>query len=150
VFRDAVFRAHPWNCLIKRIELVQGTTPVFEYAFSYPLPNEPFCLRVLEVEGEENGVVYEVEGRSIVSDEGTMRIKFISRVLDANEYDTLLIETIVARLSFEIAYSLVNSVSLQAQLFNIFESKLKTAQFVDATEGTPSEISSTFFTDARL
>ena len=107
-------------------------------------------MRILEIEGESDGVTYEVEGRYIVSDETTMNIKYISRVLDANEYDALLIEALAARLASEIAYPLVNSVSLQAQLFNIYEHKIKTAQFVDATEGTPSEITSTFFTDARL
>ena len=150
VVRDAVFRAHPWNCLIQRLELAAGTAPVFEFDFSYPLPNDPFCLRVLEVDGEDDGVTYEVEGRNIITDESTMKIKYIARVLDANEYDALLIETIAARLSSELAYPLVNSTSLQAQLFNIYEHKIKTAQFVDATEVTPPEVSSTFFTDARL
>ena len=107
-------------------------------------------MRVLEVDGEADGVVYEVEGRNIVSNETTMKIKFIARVFDANEYDALLIETIAARLSSEIAYPLVNSTSLQSQLFNIYEHKISTAQFVDATEGTPAEITSTYFTDARL
>jgi len=79
-----------------------------------------------------------------------MKVKYIARVLDANEYDSLLIETIAARLASEIAYPLVNSTSLQAQLFNIYEHKISTAQFVDATEGTPAEVTSTFFTDARL
>jgi hypothetical protein len=150
IVRDAVFRTHPWNCLIRRLELAQGATPSYEYAYSYPLPNEPFCLRVLEVDGEASGVTYVVEGRSILSDEGTMKIKYISRVLDANEYDTLLIEALAARLSSELAYPLANSTSLQAQLFNIYEHKISAAQFVDATEGTPAEVTSTYFTDARL
>ena len=151
IVRDAVFRSHPWNCLINRLSLAADTSaPVFEYNFKYQLPNEPYCLRILEIEGESDGVTYEVEGRYIVSDETTMNIKYISRVLDANEYDALLIEALAARLASEIAYPLVNSVSLQAQLFNIYEHKIKTAPFVDATEGTPAEITSTYFTDARL
>ena len=79
-----------------------------------------------------------------------MKIKYIARVLDANEYDTLLIEALAARLSSELAYPLANSTSLQAQLFNIYEHKISAAQFVDATEGTPAEVTSTYFTDARL
>ena len=32
--RDAVFRAHPWNCLIRRAELAQSTTtPTFGYSY---------------------------------------------------------------------------------------------------------------------
>ncbi len=31
--RDAIFRSHAWNCLIKRIQLAQDTdTPTHEYA----------------------------------------------------------------------------------------------------------------------
>ena len=140
VIRDAVFRTHPWNCLISRLELAQSGMPVFEYSYSYNLPNEPYCLRLLEVDGENAGVVYEVEGRSILTDEATMKIKYIARVLDANMYDTLLIEALAARLSSELAYPLANSTSLQAQLFNIYEHKISAAQFVDATEGAPGNI----------
>ena len=39
IVRDAVFRAHPWNCLIRRQELASSGTPVFEYSYSYPLPS---------------------------------------------------------------------------------------------------------------
>ena len=43
--RDAVFRAHPWNCLINRASLAQETTtPAFGYTFQYALPTDPFCL----------------------------------------------------------------------------------------------------------
>ena len=47
--RDAVFRSHPWNCLIRRTELAQEVdTPAFGYSKQYALPTDPFCLRVLE------------------------------------------------------------------------------------------------------
>lgn len=150
VVRDAVFRAHPWNCLIRRIEIAaDATAPVYEYAYRYQLPAEPYCLRVLKVDGEADGVVYEVEGRFIVSDEGTMKIKYIARELDANLYDTLLIETLASRLSSELAYPLANSTTLQAQMFSLYERKLSEARFVDATEGTPDLVTANYFIDER-
>jgi len=34
--RDAIFRSHAWNCLIKRVQLAQDTdTPTHEYAKQY-------------------------------------------------------------------------------------------------------------------
>jgi hypothetical protein len=40
--RDDVFRAHPWNCLIRRAELAQEVTaPLFDYAHQYALPADP-------------------------------------------------------------------------------------------------------------
>jgi hypothetical protein len=38
--RDDVFRAHPWNCLIRRATLAQSVTaPEFDYAYQYALPD---------------------------------------------------------------------------------------------------------------
>ena len=47
--RDAIFRSHPWNCLIKRIDLAANTeTPNFQWKFQFTLPSD--CLRVLRTE----------------------------------------------------------------------------------------------------
>ena len=49
--RDSVFRSHPWNCLINRIQLTANTSsPTFEFQYQYDLPADPFCLRVIKLE----------------------------------------------------------------------------------------------------
>ena len=134
--RDAVFRAHPWNCLVRRASLAQNSTaPTWGYTYAYNLPTDPYCLRVLRL--EKLYLDYKVEGRTIVSDEQTMKIKYIARVTDPNEYDTLLIESIAARLAADICYGITNSNALVANMVALYESKLKEARFVDATEGMP-------------
>ena len=134
--RDAVFRSHPWNCLVRRASLAQNSTaPTWGYAYAYNLPTDPYCLRVLRL--EKLDLDYKVEGRTIVSDEQTMKIKFIARVTDPNEYDTLLVESIAARLAADICYGITNSNALVANMVALYESKLKEARFVDATEGMP-------------
>tara|TARA_X000001388_G_scaffold68516_1_gene56383 strand:+ start:383 stop:967 length:585 start_codon:yes stop_codon:yes gene_type:complete len=134
--RDAVFRSHPWNCLVRRASLAQNSTaPTWGYTYAYNLPTDPYCLRVLRL--EKLDLDYKVEGRTIVSDEQTMKIKFIARVTDPNEYDTLLVESIAARLAADICYGITNSNALVANMVALYESKLKEARFVDATEGMP-------------
>ena len=134
--RDAVFRSHPWNCLVRRASLAQNSTaPTWGYTYAYNLPTDPYCLRVLRL--EKLDLDYKVEGRTIVSDEQTMKIKFIARVTDPNEYDTLLVESIAARLAADICYGITNSNALVANMVALYESKLKEARFVDATEGQP-------------
>ena len=136
--RDAVFRAHPWNCLVRRASLAQNSTaPTWGYTYAYNLPTDPYCLRVLRL--EKLYLDYKVEGRTIVSDEQTMKIKFIARVTDPNEYDTLLIESIAARLAADICYGITNSNALVANMVALDESKLKEARFVDSTEGMPGD-----------
>nr|BAR32602.1 tail tubular protein A [uncultured Mediterranean phage uvMED] len=132
--RDAVFRAHPWNCLITRTSLAADSdTPAFEFDYQHTLPAD--CLRVLRPQDPDT--VFKVEGRKIISSTTPFPMIYTSRVTDPNQYDLLLIESIAARLAADISYALVNSASLSQMLMATYESKLSEARFVDATEGTP-------------
>ena len=99
--RDAVFRSHPFNCLQKRVELSSSTTtPAWGYSFQYDLPGD--CLRLLRILDYDSD--HKVEGRSILSNNSSMKILYISRITDPNQYDELLRETISAALAADIAY----------------------------------------------
>ena len=133
--RDAVFRAHPWNCLVTRTSLAADSdTPAFEFDHQHTLPAD--CLRVLRPENPDT--VFRVEGRKIISSTTPFKMIYVARITDPNEYDQLLIESIAARLAADVSYALVNSASLSQMLMAPYDSKLSEARFVDATEGTPA------------
>lgn len=135
--RDAVMRAHPWNCLVTRTSLAADSdTPAFEFDYQHTLPTDPYCLRVLRPENPDT--VFRVEGRKIISSTTPFKMIYVARITDPNEYDQLLIESIAARLAADVSYALVNSASLSQMLMAMYESKLSEARFVDATEGTPA------------
>lgn len=135
--RDAVFRAHPWNSLVRRIELAADEeTPAFEFEKFHTLPSDPYCLRVLRPEDPDT--VFRVEGRKIASSTSPFKMIYVARITDPNEYDMLLIESIAARLAADISYALVNSATLSQTMLGVYETKLSEARFVDATEGTPA------------
>ena len=139
--RDATFRSHPWNSLITRQTLApDADAPSFTFAKQFTLPTDPFCLRVLKLSDPE--IKFELEGRNILSDESTINLVFVGKVTDPNQYDTLLLETIVAALAADIAYPLSGSISLASQLATLYRDKLKEARFVDATEGNTTNTSS--------
>ena len=156
--RDAVLRAHPWNCAVTRRSLAPDSeTPAFDWDFQFTLPADPYCLRVLRLDYLD--IEFRVEGRKIVSNESSINLIYIARVTDPNEYDTLLQESIAARLAADVSFTLSQSTSLTQNMFNLYESKLKEARFVDATEGTPGAVlgvaasgalQADYFTDARL
>jgi len=161
--RDAVFRAHPWNCLIRRAELAQSsTTPAFGYSFQYALPTDPYCLRVLEFSNgslsypHDNMVsatgepVFVIEGRNLLTNEGTAKIKYVAKIEDAAQYDANLIETISARLAHEMAYAISGSTTLVQLMEAQYQTQLKEARFVDATEGAPNRIEASDFIEARF
>ena len=137
--RDAVSRAHPWNCLIRRVSVAaESEAPAFEFTHQHSLPADPYCLRVLRP--QDIDTIFRVEGRKILSNTTPFAFIFIARVTDPNEYDQLLIETIAARLAADISYALVNSATLTQTLFALYDQKLSEARFVDATEGSPDNI----------
>lgn len=154
--RDAVFRAHPWNCLIRRVKLGRdATAPAYKYAYRYTLPSDPYCLRVLTIsddgDDERRDIDYKVEGnRFLLTDQGAVYIQYISRDEDPNQYDVLLTEALAARMASDIAYPLVGSSALSTNLFAIYEIKLKEARFADAQEGYPDDIIADTFISARF
>ena len=130
--RDGVYRSHPWNCLQKRIELAQDTTtPAWGFKFAYTLPAD--CLRLLRILDYDSN--YKVEGRKILSNTETMKILYVSRVTDPNEYDELLRETLSSSLAADIAFAVTSNNTTATNMYNLFQDKLKDARFVDSTEG---------------
>lgn len=139
--RDAVLRAHPWNCAISRATIAADSdSPTFGFTNQFTLPTDPYCLRVLRLEYLD--VDFRVEGRKIHCDEDTVSVIYIARVTDPNEYDQLLIEALAARLAADTSYALVQSSSLTSTMFQLYEAKLSEARFIDATEGTPGAVQS--------
>ena len=130
--RDGVFRSHPWNCLQKRIELAQDTTaPAWGFKYAYTLPAD--CLRLLRILDYDSN--YKVEGRKILSNTETMKILYIGRITDPNEYDESLRETLSAALGADIAFAVTSNNQTATNMYNLFKDKLKDARFVDSTEG---------------
>tara|TARA_R100000458_G_scaffold22965_1_gene20537 strand:+ start:7269 stop:7853 length:585 start_codon:yes stop_codon:yes gene_type:complete len=131
--RDQVLRSHPWNCALRRATLAQESdTPSFGYAYQYILPTDPYCLRVLQMETEVEQ--FKVEGRKLLTDESTAKILYIGRVTDPEEFDSLLVDTLSARIAVEFAFNITGSRTLQADMFDLYNRKLALARSFDAQE----------------
>ncbi len=152
--RNRVFRSHAWNCLHKRIQLAQNSTaPVVEYTYAYALPSD--CLRVLKIHnGTTDSIAsaldYKLEGRNIVTDEGTVYAIYIALDTDPNNYDTYLRESISHQLAADLCYAITNNATLANNYMSRADERLREARFIDATENSLGTIESSEFTDARL
>jgi len=130
--RDALFRSHPWNCLQKRVQIAADTTaPAWGFTYAYTLPAD--CLRLLKILDYDSN--YKVEGRKILSNTSSMKILYVGRVTDPNEYDELLRETLSASLGADIAFGVTSNNQTATNMYNLFKEKLRDARFVDSTEG---------------
>ena len=152
--RNRVFRSHNWNCLIKRIQLAQDSTgPVVEYTYGYTLPTD--CLRVLKIhngttDSIESNLDYKVEGRKIVTNEGTIYLVYIALDTDPNTYDSYLAESISHQLAADLCYAITNNSTLANNYMARADERLREARFIDSTENALDTIESGEFTDARL
>ena len=152
--RDRVFRSHNWNCLIKRVQLAQDSTgPVIEYTYAYTLPSD--CLRVLKVHnGTTDSIAsaldYKVEGRKIVTDEGTVYLVYVALDTDPTNYDSYLYEAVSHQLAADLAYAITNNSTLANNYMSRADERLREARFIDATENALDTIEANEFTDARL
>ena len=152
--RNRIFRGHAWNCLTKRVQLAKDSAaPVIEYTNQYTLPAD--CLRVLKVhngttDSIASSIDYKLEGRNIVTDEGTVFIIYIALDTDPNNYDTYLQESIAHQLAADLAYAVTNNATLADKYMTRADERLREARFIDATENSLGTIESSEFTDARL
>jgi len=152
--RNRVFRSHAWNCLHKRVQLAQNsTTPVVEYSHAYALPSD--CLRVLKIHnGTTDSIAtaldYKLEGRNIVSDEGTIFLIYIALDTDPNNYDSYLREAISHQLAADLCYAITNNATLANNYMERADERLREARFIDATENSLGTVEANEFTDARL
>lgn len=130
--RDAVFRSHPWNSLIKRQQLAQDTTtPAWGFKYQFTLPSD--SLRVLAIDAYNSD--YKVEGRKILSNESTIKLIYVSTITDPNEMDVLLRETISTALAADLAYSITANLQVSGLMAEKYQAKLSEARHSDASEG---------------
>lgn len=130
--RDLVLESHPWNFATRRSSLaLLPDAPAFGYKNAFQLP--PGCLRVLNAECPESSWVREDD--QILSNEGTMKVRYIYRVTDLSKYTNLFCETLACRLAVEFAYSIASNATLAETMMKAFRAQFADARTLNGQEG---------------
>ena len=151
--RKEVLRAHPWNFAISWIELGQTVnTPVSDdYENEFLLPSD--VLRVLETDIQDNldwEIGYNVDGNKVIfCNADTLKIKYIKDVTNTTRFAPDFEEVLAFRLAADMAYSLVQSQSVQQAMFVYYQQALARAMSFDAQEKGQDEIQADVFTEIR-
>ena len=145
--RDCVFRMHPWNSCIKRANLgLTSTTPVYYFKYEFQLPAD--WLRL--VRPEDDTIEYKIEGDKVLSETSVFRCTYIFRNTAGGTYDTLLMDTIAAKLAQNLTMPLVQDLRILESMSQLYMSKLMMARSTDAMEGTPEGLDADFWIDSRI
>lgn len=136
--RDEVLRSHPWNFAIKAEVLVLNTdSPPFGWTYEYELPAD--CLRVLEMNGwdlSKRPGNWEIQGRKLMTHSAIANVRYIQRIVDCNQFDSIFVEALALKLASKIAMPLNGSTGMSGDLLTQYE-KLTGGQArrTDAFEG---------------
>lgn len=137
--RDAVLRAHPWNCAIKRVVLSPDLDPpAFGWSAQFTLPND--WLRTLSVGEDGAEDEYRVEGRKILMDSNACYLRYIFRNDVEATWDATLINAMTEVMKSTLAYAVTKSSSKEELTEAIVQRVLKQARAIDGQEGTPETL----------
>lgn len=134
--RNAVLRAHPWNCALARVQLARlADDPAFGWAYQYELPND--YLRIVRLENMEDE--YVIEGSALLTDISPCRIIYVKLLTDTTLFDPLLCQAIATRLAWELAKPITGSTEIMDRMERKYDAILKEARSIDAQEGQSNE-----------
>lgn len=115
-------------------------TDTFDYSFAYrfPFPANPYCLKVRKVNG--NLYDWQSEGRFVYTDQDTCEMVYTKFITDTNEFNPLLAEAISTQLAIRLSFPLQATNRLRLELIEYLETVvLERAKIADAGEGYVKE-----------
>lgn len=139
--RDATLSMHPFNFAHVLTTLARSAdAPAWKWLYQYPLPTDPYCLVVREVDPE--GSTWEVGldqlgHRVLFSDETAVSIGYTSRVEDLNLWQPLALQVLVQVLASRLAKPITGQNSTAEYHAKLAFSLLPQAQKTDGQEAYP-------------
>jgi len=147
IVRDKVLREHPWNFAISRDVLAPlAGSPSWGFAYQHELPSD--LLRLIEVRDLSTDE-YQIEGSTILADDDALYIRYLKQVTDPNEYDSLFVDAVSARLAYEMCETLTQSNTKKRAAWDEYVEAMTRARSVDAQENPPSVFEEDRWLEAR-
>jgi hypothetical protein len=146
----SLLRSHTWNFAIDRVDLAENATaPISGFSHSFALPVN--CFRVLGVnEGprdEPSGVAWKLEGRNLLTDEATARIRFVKWQSDPNYWDGSFYQAFVSLLGARLATAFNSDSNKAVELLRLYQLQIMDAMAIDGQESSVETMSCTALTD---
>lgn len=131
--RDAMLRAHPWNCAVKRVLLAPlSTAPAFDYAYQFQLPAD--WLRTIQVGARECSLDFTMEGQRILCDANSLPLVYIFHNIIESTWDDTLVDVMTARMASVLAYPITQSASMKQAMEAEFQIAFKQAKAVNGQD----------------
>lgn len=136
---EEVLRAYDWACATRRQELAAVDGDLAKYAYRYALPADPYCLRVLTVFSPETGEdlpddQYIIEGRELLTDATPLSMKYMAKLTNVSEYDSLFTEALSFKLAAYLAFPITKKAALRGEMLQLYLLSLGQAEAISGSE----------------
>jgi len=146
--RDEMLRAHPWNFAVKRLALAPSDeTPAWGFSYAFPIPSD--YLRMIEILDSAQ-FNHQIESNNILCDETVLYVRYIYKVTDPNQYDSMFVDVVATRLAIELCEPLTQSNTKKNELIKDLDAALTNAKRVDGQENPPVSFAEDDWITARL
>jgi hypothetical protein len=145
--RDGALVLAHWRFNKTRAELAQdAVAPAFEFAFRYTLPAD--ALKVIEYNGAnldtsnlslfEAATIYrfKIEGRTLLTNDGVVKIVYLARVTDPNLWHPLFYQGLAAQLAGKLVSAIAKDEKKAQQKMAEGTALLSWAAAIDAQQGS--------------
>lgn len=140
--RDAVLEQHNWTFATTWEELVMlANPPISLYPNSFQIPTDALAVTFCGID-YDHPVRWRREGSAIVTDESRCVIQYIRRVEDEAQFTPLFTQALAARIAADLAIPLTDNRTLQSDMFQLYQVKVKEAASRDNMQGRSRRIRS--------
>ena len=125
--RDSLIRSHYWRFAAKRATLAQDATdPDFEYDNQFILPIDFLLLKSIFGDNStptgNTRFSFAIEGQRLLTNEDSVEMRYIRKVVDPTEFDSLFVEVLILQLALKLVASIAGGATklqkvIQDELF---------------------------------
>ncbi len=151
--RDSLLRSYWWRFASARAELVATTTPDFEWSNAFTLPSDFLAMRSIFENrfSDENFRSYALEGNTLLTNEDEMSIRYVKKVTDVAEFDSLFIEVFILQLALKLTSLTGASPKIRESLKDDLRLLMPAVRALDGQEtNTDGRVESATWNDARF
>lgn len=148
IIRDQVLEQRAWTFATgRKILSPLAEAPEFGFAFQYLIPST--VIRLLGVDeynqnsvGGEGRLYWVREGDKILCDVSQIRVRWISKVDDSNQWSPAFVDAFSYAMAAEIAMPIAHSRTMAEYYQTLYEIKISRASATDGGQGRQEKIRS--------
>ena len=151
--RNSLLRSYWWRFASARVELVVTDTPDFEWDYAFDLPDDFLAMKSIYENrfSNENIRSYALEGKKLLTNESEMFIRYIKKVADVAEFDSLFVEVFVLQLALKLTSLAGATPKIRESLKDDLKLLMHSVRALDGQEtNTAGRVESLLWNDARF